>query len=122
MICPNCGNNVDNGNFCPACGTQFNNQQPMQQPMQGQPMPQPMQQPMNPGQPMMVQPAQNKSKLYVGLVCGILGLIIAGIPLGAVALCLGLSHKENSGLKIAVIVLGAFDIVGVILVLSGILG
>lgn len=122
MICPNCGNNVDNGNFCPACGTQFGNQQPMQQPMQGQPMPQPMQQPMNPGQQMMVQPAQNKSKLYVGLVCGILGLIIAGIPLGAVALGLGLSHKENSGLKIAVIVLGAFDIVGVILVLSGVLG
>ena len=108
MICPNCGNNVDNGNFCPACGTQFGNQQPMQQQMQGQPM--------------MVQPAQNKSKLYVGLVCGILGLLIAGIPLGAVALGLGLSHKENSGLKIAVIVLGAFDIVGVILVLSGVLG
>jgi hypothetical protein len=137
MICPNCGNNVDGGNFCPACGTQFNNQQPAQQPMQdqsmgqpmqgqpmqGQPMPQPMQgQPINPGQPIMAQQAPNKKNLYIGLVLGIVGLIIAGIPLGAAAIGLGVSYKENSGLKIATIVLGAFDVIGAILVIAGVIG
>ena len=66
-----------------------------------------------------------------GFVCGIVGLFIAGIILGIVAISLGAAAKNHmktfpgekgNGLATAAIVLGIIDIVGAIIVMPLILG
>lgn len=65
-------------------------------------------------------------KAITALVLGLLGLFIAGIPLGCVAVGLGISARDDiargtrrgAGLAVAGIVLGVLDIVLMVLVLA----
>lgn len=55
------------------------------------------------------------------LVLGIVGLVLAGLICGALAIIfggIGLSKKQKKGMAIAGIILGAIDIVGALLVIS----
>lgn len=53
-------------------------------------------------------------------VCGLVGLIVAGIPLGICAIVFGVIGMSKSfrGLAIAGIILGIIDVIGVLLYLS----
>ena len=119
MICPNCGNNLNEGTkFCENCGTNLENIQTNQQPMNDQPMnPQPMynqpmsQQPMNQQpmynqpmndqpmnqQPMNQQPYTKTKKGNAGLIIIIIVLIL--IILGVGAYFLFIKPKDNNNSK-----------------------
>ncbi len=130
--CKYCGNVLEDGdNFCQKCGAvadsvqdnepgmsaqanqtannNFNNQQQVNSGYQG----------------------KTSGIAIGGFVCSIIGLFVAGIILGIVAISLGaaaLNHmktfpeEKGRGLAIAAIVMGIIDIVGAIIFIPFILG
>ena len=74
------------------------------------------------------QPVKIHTLAIVGLIVGLVGLFVAGIPLGVIAMIFGFvalnKIKKNPGafrgrgLSIASIILGIIDIIGAIIVLS----
>ena len=54
-----------------------------------------------------------KASLTAGIVCGVVGLLIFGIPMGCVAIGIGSNVvKEGNGWGWVAIVLGAIDVIG----------
>jgi hypothetical protein len=70
-------------------------------------------------------PVSNSGKAITALVLGLLGLFVAGIPFGCVAIGLSISARDDiargerrgKGLATAAMVLGALDIVLTVVVL-----
>lgn len=136
-VCNACGNVINDGDaFCKACGasapvaattdTFVNNPVQPVQPVQQQPY----NQPYNQTQP---QPVKGKTvgTAIGALVCGIIGLLILPIPMGIVALSLGLSalnhlksfpNDGGKGMAIAGVVIGSFNIIYGVLALVIALG
>lgn len=106
-FCRGCGNKLDGGEkFCKVCGTS-NSDSTM---MQGQNIP--------------VQSTKTNTQAIAALIFSLAGLLIFAIPFGLLSISLGataLNHikvtpgEKGKGLAIAGIVVGAFDVVAVVL-------
>ena len=114
MACPRCGaQNTDDSIFCKQCGERLGNSQPYggqqgYQPLYGQPNQQSYQHPYYEQQYRAADSAATGA-----MVCGIIGLFVAGLILGIVALVQGNKAKKMGyvgGKATAGIVLGIIDI------------
>lgn len=101
MFCPNCGNQVPDGQaFCSNCGTKMQApvapQQPVQQPTYAQPVQQPVQQPIQQStyaepvqQPVYAQPVQQvapvaQADVHENFFAGLFGAVLFGLIGGAI--------------------------------------
>lgn len=111
MFCSNCGNQIHLGeSFCSKCGRKVETS-------------------VNPNTNISVQNSKtgkNNSIAIIAFVLGILGLVVAGLPCGILAVCLGISARNHikafpeergKSLAMAGIIIGIFDIIAVLVLL-----
>ena len=64
-----------------------------------------------------------KASLAMGIICGVIGLFLLGIPMGCIAVGIGNEvRKENNNWGWVAIALGAFDIIGGLIAAVAMLG
>lgn len=112
MFCRNCGSPINPGEaFCSKCGTKVDaNTNTVNQ---------------NTNVPVQDSKAgKNNSMAIVAFVFSLLGLLVAGLPCGILAVCLGVSarnhiktfpEEKGNGFAMAGIIIGIFDIVAVVI-------
>jgi len=114
MFCSNCGHKLNEGEeFCPNCGQKKEDSTNLGSSNQS-----------NGSGVVNSKAGTTNTMAILSLVFSVLGLLVAGLPLGIISVCFGataLNHlksfpeEKGKGLAIAGIALGAFDIIAVVI-------
>ena len=116
MFCSNCGHKLNEGEeFCPNCDQKKEDSTNLGSSNQST---------VNGSGVVNSKAGTTNTMAILSLVFSVLGLLIAGLPLGIISVCFGataLNHlksfpeEKGKGLAIAGIALGAFDIIAVVI-------
>lgn len=116
MFCSNCGHKLNEGEvFCPNCGQKKEDSTNLGSSNQST---------VNGSGVVNSKAGTTNTMAILSLVFSVLGLLIAGLPLGIISVCFGataLNHlksfpeEKGKGLAIAGIAIGAFDIIAVVI-------
>lgn len=116
MFCSNCGHKLNEGEaFCPNCGQKKEDSPNLGSSNQST---------VNGSGVVNSKAGTTNTMAILSLVFSVLGLLIAGLPLGIISVCFGataLNHlksfpeEKGKGLAIAGIAIGAFDIIAVVI-------
>ena len=116
MFCSNCGHKLNEGEeFCPNCGQKKEDSPNLGSSKQST---------VNGSGVVNSKAGTTNTMAILSLVFSVLGLLIAGLPLGIISVCFGataLNHlksfpeEKGKGLAIAGIAIGAFDIIAVVI-------
>ena len=112
-ICKSCNKTINDGdNFCQECGAKVENES-----VQNNTITNPQYNQTN------TTAGKTNPSAIAGFIFSLLGLLIAGIPMGILAICMGITaqkhittfkNEKGKGLAIAAIVIGTLDIFFVI--------